>query len=209
MASSKLRSYTFCPTLLLLWLNFSVLLSSSASIAVVFLLRHTPTHFGWALFTASSFSFISSLTGLCSQFNKLCFVTTVCMLTVSLIGEGLGFLMLFFREGASIKFLHSTRDPREAKALIRVNTVLLLAMFLMQMMVLVTVCILQSCLVAKYRGLESQREETAKRRSKRMAQVQEESLANVAKMEETKSNDLDERMKAKYGQWTRPADFEV
>lgn len=117
--------------------------------------------------------------------------------------------MLFSREEASIKFLHPTRDPREAKALIRVNAVLLLVMLLMQMMVLITVCILQSCLVTEYRGLESQREEAAKRRSKRMAQVHEETLANVAKIEETKAKDLDEKMKAKYGQWMRPADFEV
>ncbi|KAJ6759592.1 MEMBRANE LIPOPROTEIN-RELATED [Salix koriyanagi] len=58
-------------------------------------------------------------------------------------------------------------------------------------------------------GLEAGREATAKKRSRRTAKVQEESMANVAKIVEIKGKEFDDKMKSKYGhtQWVK-TDFE-
>ena len=47
----------------------------------------------------------------------------------------------------------------------------------------------------------------AKNRSRRIAQVQEESMANAEKIKEIKAKELEEKMKSKYGQWVK-TDFE-
>lgn len=83
----------------------------------------------------------------------------------------------------------------------------LLSMFLLQLVVLVLTCTLQSCWVREYEGWEAEREGTARRRSRRMARVQEESMANAAKITEVRAKELDDKMKSKYGQWIK-TDFE-
>ncbi|GFS33768.1 putative membrane lipoprotein [Actinidia rufa] len=65
----------------------------------------------------------------------------------------------------------------------------------------------QSCWVREYEGLEAEREVSAKKRSRRIARVQEESMANAAKIAEVKAKELDEKVKNKYGQWVK-TDFE-
>ncbi|KAI8017127.1 hypothetical protein LOK49_LG04G00105 [Camellia lanceoleosa] len=60
-----------------------------------------------------------------------------------------------------------------------------------------------NCWVREYEGLESEREAMERKRSRRMARVQEESMANVAKMAEMKGKELDEKVKNKYGQWVK------
>ena len=57
-------------------------------------------------------------------------------------------------------------------------------------------------------GLEAEREATTKKRSRRLAKVQEESMANAEKIAEIKVKEFDEKMKNKYGQRVKP-DFEA
>ena len=47
----------------------------------------------------------------------------------------------------------------------------------------------------------------ARKRSRRIAKVQEESMPNVAKISDVKAKELDDKMKSKYGQWVK-TDFE-
>lgn len=84
-----------------------------------------------------------------------------------------------------------------------------MAMFLMQLVVLVLSCMVQNCWMREYEGLEAEREATMKKRSTRIARVQEESMENAAKIAEIKAKELDEKMKSKYGQsqWVK-TDFE-
>lgn len=78
----------------------------------------------------------------------------------------------------------------------------------MQLVVLVLSCAVHSCWVREYEGLEAEREATARKRSKRIAKVQEESMVNAAKIAEVRANELDEKMKNKYHvQWVK-TDFE-
>ncbi|XP_077234643.1 putative membrane lipoprotein [Tasmannia lanceolata] len=207
MASSKLRSSSSFPNLLMSTLNLFLFLLSSASFVPIFLLKNPPTSLGWAFFTTSTLSLLSSFVGFYSQLTHFCFITHISLLLASSIGQALGFLMLFWREDSSLRSLDSARSPRDARIMVKMECGLLLSMFLLQLVVLVLSCALQSCWVKEYEGLEAEREETMRKRKKRMARVQEESMANVAKIEEERAKELDEKMKSKYGQWVK-TDFE-
>lgn len=82
-----------------------------------------------------------------------------------------------------------------------------MAMFLMEMVVLVLTCVVHSCWVREYEGIEAEREAMERKRSRRIARVQEESMANAEKIAEIKAKELDEKMKNKYVQWVK-TDFE-
>lgn len=100
--------------------------------------------------------------------------------------------------------LKSSRDPKEAKVLVRFECGILMGMFMIQLVVLVLSCVVENCWVIEYEGLEAEKEVMAKKRSKRIARVQEESVSNVEKVAEVKAKELDEKMKNKYGQcWVK------
>lgn len=82
-----------------------------------------------------------------------------------------------------------------------------MAMFLMQVVVLVLSCAVQHCWMKEYEGLEAEREAAVKKRSRRIARVQEESMANAVKIAEIKAKESDDKLKSKYGQWVK-TDFE-
>lgn len=73
----------------------------------------------------------------------------------------------------------------------------------MQLGVLILSCAVQSCWVREYEGLEAEREAADEKRRRKIARVQEESMANAAKIAEMKSRELDEKMKTKYGKWMK------
>lgn len=100
--------------------------------------------------------------------------------------------------------LKSRRDPREARLLVRLECGVLMAMFMIQMVVLVMSCVVQSCWVREYEGFEIEKEAMAKKRSRRIARVEEESMSNVEK--NTRVGREDE--KNKYGHCWVKTDFE-
>ncbi|KAK2974974.1 hypothetical protein RJ640_009133 [Escallonia rubra] len=201
MASSKLRSSCSFPNMLLSFFNFLICILSAASLAPVIFLKMPPTSMGWALLMVSSISLISSFVGFYSQLMHCCFLTHISLLLASSIGQLLAILSLFTKEKSSLSMLKSPRDPREAKLLVRLECGVLMAMFVMQLGVLALTCAVHSCWVREYEGIEAEREKTARRRSRRIARVQEESMANVAQISDSKAKELDEKMKTKYGQW--------
>lgn len=105
--------------------------------------------------------------------------------------------------------LNSPRDPKEAKVLVRLECGVFMAMVVMQLVVLVLTCVVHNCWVREYEGLEAEKEASARKRSRRIARVQEESLANAAKIAEVKAKELDEieKMRSKYVRWVK-TDFE-
>ncbi|KAJ4950530.1 hypothetical protein NE237_027362 [Protea cynaroides] len=189
-SSSKLRSSSPIPTILLSCLNFILFILASASLAPVILLRNPPTSLGWALLLVSCLSLFSSLVSCFSQLTNMCLITHVSLVLASSIGQLLGILALFTREKSSLQLLKSTRDPREALFLIRVECGTLMAMFILQLGVLVMTCAVHSSWVKEYEGWEAEREATARKRSKRMARVQEESMANAVKIAEFRINSV-------------------
>ncbi|KAL5995327.1 hypothetical protein ACLOJK_025385 [Asimina triloba] len=207
MASSKLRSSSYFPHLLLSFLNFVVLLLSSASFAPTILIKSPPTPFGWAVIATSSLSLLSSFVGFYSLLTHACLVTHISILLASLAGQGLGFLVLFSREETSLRLLKPDKGQKEAKILAKLECGLLLSMFLLQLVVLVSTCTVQSCWVREYTGLEAEKEEMARRRGRRLARVQEESMANDVKTAEIQDREIDEKTKNRNGQQVK-TDFE-
>ncbi|XP_050218600.1 uncharacterized protein LOC126669231 [Mercurialis annua] len=204
MSSSRsIKNSCSFPLLLLSCLNFTLCILSLASIAPVILLKTPPTSLGFALLTVSCISLLSSFIGFYSQCNQFFFMTHISLLFASLVGQVLSILALFTRESSSLSMLKSPRDPREAKVLVRLECGILMAMLIMQLVVLAMSCIVHSCWVREYAGLEIEREATAKKRSRRIARVQEESMANAAKIAEVKNKEFDAKMENKYGKWTK------
>lgn len=58
----------------------------------------------------------------------------------------------------------------------------MMAMLVTQLGILVLRCAVQSCWVREYEGLEAEREAGNEKRRRRMARVQEESMARIAEM---------------------------
>ncbi|KAL5697513.1 hypothetical protein ACHQM5_028646 [Ranunculus cassubicifolius] len=201
--ASKLRSSSSCsfPSLLLSFLNLILFILCSSSLALLFLLKNPPTSFGWALYMISGVSLFSSIIGFWSHLTRLCFITHISLGIASVTGQILAILALFTREDSCLRSINSTRDPKEAKVLIRMECGALMGMVMMQLSVLLLSLILHCCWVREYQGLENVKEEYAKKRSRNMARVQEESMVNAAKIAEVRAKELDEKMKNKYGQW--------
>ncbi|KAI3443560.1 hypothetical protein Pfo_000225 [Paulownia fortunei] len=207
MASSNRRSSCSFLNLLLSFFNFILFILSAASLAPIIFLKMPPTSLGWAFLMISSISLLSSFIGFYSQLTHFCYITHVSLLLASSTGQLLGILALFTKEKSSLSMFKSPRDPREAKVLVRLECGVLMAMFVMQLGVLILSCAVHSCWVREYEGLEAEREATAKKRQQKISRVQEESMANAAKIAELKSRELDEKMKNKYGKWMKN-DFE-
>ncbi|KAK2645234.1 hypothetical protein Ddye_020429 [Dipteronia dyeriana] len=208
MASSKLRrSSCSFPNLVLSCLNFTLFILSAASLAPIILLKTPPTSFGLAFLMVSCISLLSSFVGFYSQLTHFCFITHVSLLLASLIGQLLSILALFTKEKSSLSMLKSPQDPKEAKVLVRLECGILMAMLLIQLMVLVLSCVIFSCWLKEYEEIETEKETSEKKRSRRITRVQEESMANAVKIQEIKAKELDEKMKSKYGQWVK-TDFE-
>ncbi|KAK6941294.1 hypothetical protein RJ641_026671 [Dillenia turbinata] len=203
MASNRLRRQCSFPLVLLSCLNFTLFLLSSLSLAPTLLLKMPPTSLGWAFVMVSCLSLFSSFVGFYSQLTHFCFLTHIWLLFASFIAQLLSILVLFTKEKSSLSMLKSPRDLREAKLLVRVECGVFVAMFVMQLMVLALTCAVHSCWVREYEGLEAEREAMTRKRSRRIAEVQEESMANAAKIAEFKAKELDEKVKSKYGQWMK------
>jgi len=207
MGSSKLRKTCSFTSLLLSFLNFSLFILSASSFAPTILLKMPPTSFGLALLMVSGISVLSSFVGFYSQLTHFCFLTHISLLLASLIGQVLSILALFTKERASMSLLKSPRDPKEAKLLVRLECGALMAMCMLQCVVLMLSCAVHNCWVKDYEELNAEKEASARKRSRRIAEVQEESMANATKMAEMKAKELDEKMKHKYGKWVK-TDFE-
>ncbi|CAI9782680.1 unnamed protein product [Fraxinus pennsylvanica] len=203
MASSKLRNSCSFLNVLLSFLNFILFILSAASLAPTILIKMPPTSLAFAFLMVSCISLLSSFIGFYSHLTHFCYITHISLLIASSIAQLFGILALFTKEKLSLSMLKSPRDPREAKLLVRLECGILMAMFVMQLGVLTLTCAVHSCWLREYEGLEAEREETAKKRRQKIARVQEESMANAAKIAEIKGKEFDEKMKNKYGQWMK------
>lgn len=198
MASSKLRKSCSFSNILLSCLNFILFILSAASIAPIILLKSPPTSMGWAFVFVSSISLLASFVGF---YSNPCFVTHLYLLLTSSLVQLLAILALLAKEKWTLSLIKSPRDPKEAMVLARLECVVLMVMFVMQMGVVVMSCVVHSCWVREYEGVEAEKEASARKRSKRIENIQEESMANAERISEIKAKEFDEKMKSKYGQW--------
>ncbi|XP_042432933.1 uncharacterized protein LOC122019541 [Zingiber officinale] len=200
LRSSFSQSSSSLHALLLSSLNLLLLVLASASFAPLFLLRTSPTSFGWTLFAVSFSTALSALLSLLSShLTRPCFAAHLLLVLAASVGQALGFLTLLLRPGPSLRLLGSARGARDQRALARVEAALLLGMFLMQSLALVTACTLRQRWVRQFEEMEADREAAAGRRSRRMARVQEEAIANAA----AAARELEEKLRNKKGQWVK------
>ncbi|CAO2823163.1 unnamed protein product [Amaranthus hypochondriacus] len=192
-SNSKLRSSTFSfPNLILSCLNLILFTLSCTSLLPILLLKTPPTSLGYALLISSFVSILSSFIGFYSHLTHFCFLTHVSFLFASLATQVLSFLTLFLREKTSLSMLDSSRDPREAKVLVRSECGILIVMFCLQVVVLVLSCGIHRCWVREYERWEEEREKMERKRSIR---IDEESMLNLAKISEVQAKELDEKVK--------------
>lgn len=86
----------------------------------------------------------------------------------------------------------------------KVEEALLLGMFLVQSLALVSACAVQRWWLRQYEEVEAEREASARKRSRRMARVHEEAIANA----EAVARELEEKTRrSKEGRWAKN-DFE-
>ncbi|KAK4760073.1 hypothetical protein SAY87_023204 [Trapa incisa] len=163
-ASKKLRSSCSFPNLLLSCLSLVLFILSAASIVPTVLLRMPPTSLGFAFLMVSGTSLVSSFVGVWSRYTRFCFCSHMSLLLAALAGQLLAVLALFTKEEASLSMFRSTRDPREAKLLARLECGALMAMMLVQVVVLVLTWIVHHCWVRELEELEAEREATERRR---------------------------------------------
>ncbi|CAH8267259.1 unnamed protein product [Arabidopsis lyrata] len=183
-------------------LNFTLLLLSLCSFVPIILLRNPPTSLGLAFIAVSLVSLISSFGGASSHQSRACFIVRITLHVSSLTGQLMAVLMLFSREKQSLALLISPRDPREAKALVRIECGVFMAMIPLQMMVLVLACVLHCYWVREFQGLEVESEDSFRRKcNRRFSTVEEATGSDVKEME------LEEKTNAKHVQWVK-TDFE-
>ncbi|KAJ1687305.1 hypothetical protein LUZ63_018695 [Rhynchospora breviuscula] len=202
--ASELRSYSSSlSTLLLASLNLILLFLASTSLVPIVVLKSPPTSFGWALFTVSVTTLISSLVGFYSQLTHFCFITHTSLVLTSLVGQILSALSLFLKHESTRNLLGSQRDRKEQWVLMFLLELTFAGMFLVQSVVLVFGCIVEKKWAREYKEIEAQRDEAARKRNRRKARVQEEAMANATALAEVKSNELDEKMRGEYGKWAK------
>lgn len=114
------------------------------------------------------------------------------LLLASLAGQVLAILALFTKEEASLSMFRSSRDPREAKLLVRLECGTLMAMVLVQVVVLVLTWMVQGCWLREYEELEAEREATER---KRRAKTEEPAPTYTVKAPAVKTSKVgDEKM---------------
>ncbi|KAJ3673651.1 hypothetical protein LUZ60_005643 [Juncus effusus] len=160
--------------LLLSSLNLILLFLSASSLVPIFVLKSSPTSFGWALFTVSFITIVSSLIGFCSQLTPCCFMTHIYIALASLTGQVLSFLSLFLKHESTRSLLSSQRDRKEVWILMFLLEITLFGMALVQCFVLILGCVVEK----RWKREDEEQLEREEMDKKRMARVQEEPMLN-------------------------------
>ncbi|XP_010514694.1 PREDICTED: uncharacterized protein LOC104790612 [Camelina sativa] len=156
MASYFQRKLCLFQNILVSCLNLTLLILSLCSFVPIIILRNPPTSLGLAVLAVSLLSLISSFAGASLDQSRSCFIGRVTLHVSSLTGQLMAVFMMFSRENQSLSFLISPRDPREAKALVRIECGVFMVMIPLQMMVLVLACVVHCYWVRELEGLDAE-----------------------------------------------------
>ncbi|XP_010535840.1 PREDICTED: uncharacterized protein LOC104811009 [Tarenaya hassleriana] len=199
-STTVLRKSCSFPNILVTCLNLTLLFLSLFSVPPIVLLRNPPRPLGLAILAIALISFLSSLAGLIPCISHSFFVYRLTLLSSLLVGQFLTVVALFTRERQCLSALKSIRDPREAKALVRFECVVFMAMVLVQIMVLVTSWVLHCIWVREFKGFEAEKSASmARKYSGRVATVEEGFVPE--------GMDLEDKKTGKHVKWVK-TDFE-
>lgn len=96
----------------------------------------------------------------------------------------------------------SPRDPREAKALVRIECGVFMVMIPVQMMVLVLACVLHCYWVRDFEALDAESDLSYRRKYNTSVSTVEEAIGS-----DVKAMELEEKTKGEHVQWVK-TDFE-
>ncbi|KAG0601619.1 hypothetical protein M758_11G126400 [Ceratodon purpureus] len=185
-----------CSTTLLLILNLLVLAGGIASVVLLFLIEHQPSRAAWLIVIAGAFTIASGLIGLCSSTRRGCFTLQLVLLAFSVIGLFATAFAIFFRPTQVRHALDKPfYDASMTTTLLRVLSAVMFVTGVVQVMVLTLgICVNCCDLNDYYEDIEMTRSMNAKEAK--------EAEKRAARREESKSAQLAEQMKEKYGKWT-------
>lgn len=214
MRARRGRAYNIVHKLLK-WLNYTVIAASAITIVCMLALRIVPTAWGWGFLTFSFLSIASAIVGCISTSSVsarggMCYTLHIFIVIASICIQGTAFLLLITRPDAVLDKLRSNRSEYDGKIVLKVDAAVLLWVFCVQLVVLAMACILHHCEPTDYYVDLEGEVRMARRRSRRLSRVQEESIADAqaeavlnAKKDnksESESSRLHREMKEKYSQ---------
>jgi hypothetical protein len=188
-----------CSTTLLLILNLLVLAGGIATVVLVFVIEHQPSRTAWLIIIAGAFTVASGLIGLCSSTRRGCFTLQLILLAFSVIGL-LATAFAIFAKPTSVRNAldkpYYTQDT--TITLLKVLSAVAFVTGCVQAAVLTLgICVNCCDLNDYYEDIEMTRSMNAKEAK--------EAEKRAARREESKSAQLAEQMKEKYGKWTDKA----
>lgn len=185
------------------WLNYIVLVASIASIVCMLALRLFPTAWGWGFLAFSLLSAFSAVVGCISSRQSACYSLHMFLLIASTSIQGAVFLLFLTKPDAVLERLDSNRSEYDGRTLLRVDAVVLIGMFCIQLVVMALACMIHYCEPTDYyEDLEGK----TLSRGKNLARVQEETCEEAETegegmvKEESEVARLHKAMKEKYSQ---------
>lgn len=185
-----------CSTTLLLTLNLIVLTGGIASVILMFLIENQPSRAAWLIIIAGIFTIASGLIGLCSSTRRGCFTLQLVLLAFSVIGLLATAFAIFSRPTQVRNALDKpTYQVDTTKTLLTVLSAVTFFTGCVQGAVLTLgICVNCCDLNDYYEDIEMTRSMNAKEAK--------EADKRAARKEESKSTQLAEQMREKYGKWT-------
>eukprot|EP00850_Spirogloea_muscicola_P013813 SM000096S24842 [mRNA] locus=s96:58960:60689:+ [translate_table: standard] len=192
-------------------LNLLVVLGGAGSIALIFVLEHSPSFpEGWGFIALGALTVISGIFGCISSGQSGCFGCHMMALLWSAAGLAASFLIIFFKISTALDHLHYKMSEPDARKLVKVEGALFFLLFCGQMVILLLACLIHNCgFVDYYEDLEAAGAQPSRRDAAAMAKIQHEADRRAAKNNESQAQRLATKMKQKYGKWARDGEYDL
>ena len=197
MAGRGFRGHiAVCSTTLLLILNLIVLVGGIGTVVLILIAEHPPSGATLLIIIAGAFTIGSGLIGLCSSRRRGCFTLQLILLAFSVIGLFATAFAIFFKPTQVRNALHKPHyGASTTSTLLKVLSAIMFVTGCVQVMVLTLgICVNCCDLNDYYEDIEMTRTMNAKEAR--------EAEKRAARREDSKSAQLAEQMKEKYGKWT-------
>lgn len=187
------------------FLNMVIIAGGFAAFIIMFVINSDPSPAGWGFVFLGLFTCISGLFGAISSGQIGCYSCHLFALFISSAGLCASFLVIFLRLDNVLSNLHSKKTPYDAKHLLRIEGAIFFVLFMFQLVVLLLACMVHQCGL-----LEFNEDLEAIPSARDTARLQQETDIKRTKVETSSAHRLAEKMKQKYGQWTKKtSDYDI
>lgn len=119
-------------TTILFLLNLAVTIGGIASLVLLFVIEHSPSHTGWLLVLVGVFTLASGVIGLCSSTRRGCFTLQLILLAFSVIGLIAAALSIFFKSSQVLSTMNPQINQSTALKLLKLDSAILFITFCVQ-----------------------------------------------------------------------------